>query len=129
MRLTGAADGEASAEGSPLADARRRLGRLPALTVVTVTYAALAPITLLVDNPARRIAGSILLALLVLHCLARPAGGWRVFFLAGVACMTCTILDDILALPREVGLGFGPFAVLLAWYEDHPDEDDGADRG
>lgn len=100
----------------------RELGALPALTVVVASYVVLFPVTLLLDNPARRIAGAILFALLVAHCLARPAGGWRVFFLAGVAVATCTLLDDILALPRETGLALFPLAVILAWYEDHPDD-------
>jgi len=107
-----------------LADRWRRLGGLPALHVVVGSYAVLFPITLALDNPARRIAGSILLASLVLHCLARPQGGWGVFFLTGVACATCTIVDDILALPRETGLALFPLAVMLAWYEDHPDEEE-----
>ena len=107
----------------------RELGALPALTVVVASYAILFPVTLLLDNPARRIAGAILFALLVAHCLARPAGGWRVFFLAGLACATCTLLDDIFALPRETGLGLFPLAVILAWYEDHPDDEQVQQRG
>ena len=102
----------------------RRLGALRAVAVVAAAYAVLFPVTLLLDNPARRIAGAILFAVLVAHCLARPAGGWRVFFLAGLPCATCTLLDDIIALPRETGLVLFPLALLLAWYEDHPDEQD-----
>ena len=102
----------------------RRLGALRAVAVVAAAYAVLFPVTLLLDNPARRIAGAILFALLVAHCLARPAGGWRVFFLAGLPCATCTLLDDIIALPRETGLALLPLALMLAWYEDHPDEPD-----
>jgi hypothetical protein len=101
-----------------------RLGALGALPVVLAGYAVLTPVTLAFDNPPRRIAGAILLAFVLAHCLARPAGGWRVFFLVGLSCITCTIVDDILALPRWVGLVFGPIALLLAWYEDHPDEDE-----
>jgi hypothetical protein len=105
-----------------LAERWRRLGALRAVSVVAAAYAVLIPVTLLLDNPARRIAGAILFAQLVAHCLARPAGGWRMFFLTGLPCATCTLLDDILALPRETGLALFPFALILAWYEDHPDE-------
>ena len=105
-----------------LVESQRRLGALRAVPVVAGAYAVLFLVTLLLDNPARRVAGCVLLASLVMHCLARPAGGWRVFWLAGIACATCTILDDILALPRWTALVFGPFAILLAWYEDHPDD-------
>ena len=108
-----------------LAERWRGLGALRAVPVVVDTYAVLFPVTLLLDSPARRIAGAVLFAVLVAHCLARPAGGWRVFFLAGLPCATCTILDDILALPRETGLAVLPLALILAWYEDHPDEEDG----
>lgn len=107
-----------------LAERWDRLGALRAVAVVAAAYLVLFPVTLLLDNPARRITGAILFALLVAHCLARLAGGWRVFFLAGLPCATCTLLDDIIALPRETGLVLFPLAMLLAWYEDHPDEQD-----
>jgi len=106
----------------------RQLGRLPALGVVAATYAVLLPVVLAVDNPARRIAGCVLIAVLVSHCLARTAGGWRVFIIAGVTALLGTVLDDIIALPRWTGLLFGPFALVLAWFEDHPDEDESSDQ-
>ncbi len=102
-------------------DARERLGALPALPVVACAYGVLFPIVLALDDPSRRIAGCVLIAFVALYCLARPQGGWGVFFLAGVPALTCTVLDDILALPRWIGLCFFPFAVALAWFEDHPD--------
>lgn len=99
------------------------------MPVVATSYAVLLPATLGLDNPARRIVGALLLACLILHCLARPAGGGRILALAGVTCATCTILDDIIALPRWTGLLFCPFALVLAWYEDHSDGQDLAAPG
>jgi len=111
-----------------LRDRWERFGRVGALPVVAVTFAVLFVVVLLLDNPARRAVGCVLIAALLLHCLARPAGGARVFFLAGLPALIGTVVDDIIALPRWTALVFFPFALLLAWYEDHPDEDDeGAD--
>jgi len=107
-----------------LRDRWEQVGHLRALPVVAVTYGVLFPVVLALDNPARRIAGCVLIGALVIHCLARPTGGWGVFFLAGLPAMTGTGLDDVLALPRWTGLAFLPFALVLAWFEDHPDEDD-----
>ena len=107
---------------SALRDRWERVGALAALPVVAVTYGLLFPVVLALDNPARRTAGCALIGALVIHCLARPAGGWRVFVLAGLPAMTGTVLDDILALPRWTGLAFLPFALVLAWFEDHPDD-------
>ena len=107
--------------GSPR-DGWERLGRLRALPAVGATYAVLFPLVLALDNPARRIIGCVLVGLLALYCLARPRGGWGVFFIAGVPALTGAVLDDVFALPRWTGLCFLPFALALAWYEDHPDE-------
>lgn len=101
-----------------------RLGALRALPVVGAAYVVLFPVVLALDNPARRIAGGALVALLALYCLARPRGGMGVFFLAGVPALTSTVLDDVFALPRWTGLCFFPFALVLAWFQDHPDEPD-----
>ncbi|MGH2841645.1 MAG: hypothetical protein ACRDKY_12560 [Solirubrobacteraceae bacterium] len=103
-------------------DAWTRLGALPALPVVAGAYVVLFPIVLVLDNPARRIAGCVLIALLALYCAARPRGRAGVFFLAGVPALICTVLDDVFAWPRWTGLCFLPFAVALAWFQDHPDE-------
>jgi len=105
-------------------DAWARLSGLPALPIVAGAYVVLFPVVLALGNPARRIIGSVIVALLALYCLARPRGGWGVFFLAGVPALTCTVLDDVFAFPRWTGLCFVPFAVALAWFEDHPDNPD-----
>lgn len=99
-----------------------QIGALRALPVVAVTYALLLPIVLALGEPARRIAGCLLIAALVVHCLARPSGGWAVFFLAALPAATGSVLDDVIALPRWLGLCFLPFALVLAWFQDHPDE-------
>ncbi len=99
-----------------------RLGALPALPMVAAAYVVLVPVVLLLDDPARVIAGCILVAFLALYSLARPGGGAGVFFLAGVPALTSTVLDDVFAWPRWTGLCFLPFAIALAWFEDHPDD-------
>jgi hypothetical protein len=110
----------------PLRERWERLGALPALPVVAGAYAVLFPVTLVLDNPARTTIGVALVVLLALYCLARPRGGWGVFVLAGVPALTCTVLDFVFALPRWTGLCFCPFALALAWFQDHPDEPDEA---
>lgn len=107
-----------------LRDAWARLSALPALPAVAGAYVVLFGVVLALDNPARRIIGTVLVACLAAYSLARPRGGWGVFFLAGVPAMTCTVLDDVFAFPRWTGLCFFPFAVALAWFEDHPEEAD-----
>lgn len=110
------------------AAAREGLGRLravPVLPVVAVTFVVLVPVVFGFDNPVRRILGCAIVAAVALYCLARPRGGLGVFFLAGVPALTCTVLDGVFAWPRWTGLCFAPFALALAWYQDHPDEPDG----
>jgi hypothetical protein len=105
-----------------LRDGVQRLGAVPALPVVAATFVVLAPVVLALDNPVRRIIGCALIAVVALYCLARPRGGWGVFFLAGVPALICTVLDGVFAWPRWTGLCFAPFALALAWYQDHPDD-------
>jgi hypothetical protein len=102
----------------------QRLGGLGALPVVAGAYVVAFPIVLVLGDPARVIAGSVLAVLLALYCLARPVGGWGVFFLVGVPVLISAVLDDVFAWPRWIALCFCPFAVGLAWFQDHPDEPD-----
>lgn len=99
-----------------------QLGALPALPVVAGAYIVLFPIVLALGDPARVTAGCVVVAFLALYSLARPLGGAGVFVLAGIPALTSAVLDDVFAWPRWLGLCFVPFAVALAWYQDHPDD-------
>ncbi|MDX6690094.1 MAG: hypothetical protein QOG15_1551 [Solirubrobacteraceae bacterium] len=101
-----------------------RLRAVPTLPVIAATFAILFVLVFAVADPVRRIIGCVLIAGVAGYCLARRRGGLGVFFLAGVPALTCTVLDDVFAWPRWTGLCFAPFALVLAWYEDHPDEPD-----
>jgi hypothetical protein len=102
----------------------QRLGALPALPIVIGAYVVLFPVVLALGDPARAILGGLVVVIVAVYCLARPHGGGGVFVLAGVPALTSAVIDDYFGWPRETGLFFFPFAVALAWFADHPDEED-----
>lgn len=94
-----------------MTDAWRRFGRLPAAPVVGTFFALLLAARLALGDAVAWITGP-LVALLVLYCVARPAGGLNVFLISASPGALATPLHDIAGTPRWLGVLVIPFALL-----------------
>ena len=94
-----------------MTDAWRRFGRLPAAPVVGVYFTVALAMALALGDAATWV-GVGLTALFVLYCVARPAEGVNVFFIAAAPGALATLAHDIVGTPRWLGVVLVPFALL-----------------
>src|SRR3954468_14882022 len=85
----------------------RRLGALPAVLVVAAFYAILAAALLLRDRATTALALAVL-ALLALHCLARPRGGGELLAVTLAPTAIDRLLHDLAGAPEGAGLALVP---------------------
>ena len=75
-----------------------RLGRLPAVPVVTASVALQALIGLTLSFPMSVVFGLFVALAFIAYCVARPANGWGIFWAGAVPQYGSIILHDAVGL-------------------------------
>lgn len=101
-----------------------RFGALPALPFVVLFFVVTGVATLTTDQTTSTVVGVVLVALLLVYCVARPAGGTDLFLYVAAPNAGWQMAKDLFGAPYWVYLALLPIALIGAWNVDHPDEQD-----
>jgi hypothetical protein len=99
-------------------DAWTRWGLLPAAVVVPAFFLVALALVLAFDDRVRAVGGLVLAAALVSYCVARPSGGWDLFWVVAIPNAAATIAHDVVGAPRWIGVVLVPFVLWEAWRMD-----------